>query len=336
MEKTQTAKFGVLADGQEVFRHVISNGSGLELHVLNYGCIINKLIVPAASGKVDVVLGFDTVEDYVKAHSLPAPPYFGAVIGRYSGRINKGHLKLNSIDHQLNINNNSHTLHGGVTGFDQKIFRVTSLEESAITLEYVSRDGEEHFPGELHLSVRYSINDNNQVVIDYHAVSDKDTYVNVTQHSYFNLDGHKNDLSNQKLTIDAKNIIEIDQENIPTGKLIPAGEKEFDFMNPRAIPHKIDDSFIVENTQKPIATLESEQSHIKMTVISDQPSLHIYVGGNLFGQLKGKDGFEYHDYSGICFESQNYPDAPNQPDFPSALLRKDKSYRQLTSWNFEF
>src|SRR5690606_15336406 len=121
------------------------------------------------------------------AHSLPAPPYFGAVIGRYSGRINKGHLKLNSIDHQLNINNNSHTLHGGVTGFDQKIFRVTSLEESAITLEYVSRDGEEHFPGELHLSVRYSINDNNQVVIDYHAVSDKDTYVNVTQHSYFNL-----------------------------------------------------------------------------------------------------------------------------------------------------
>lgn len=341
MEKDQQqdiSLFGKLPDGREVKRYLLTNSNGVEVTVIELGCIINSIVIPTAKGPIDVVLGFDTVDDYLKAHSLPAPPYFGAVVGRYAGRIKKGHFKIGDSDHQLNINNNAHTLHGGIKGFDQALWTVTDYQKNTgnIVLQYHSAHGEERFPGDVDIEVTYKLTDDNELQISYKAKSSQDTIINLTQHSYFNLNGHQADLEQQQLLINAEQVIEIDAENIPSGKLIAASEKGFDFTSARTIPLPIDDSFIITDNSKPAAILESKITGIKMTVVSNQPSLHIYVGGNLFGQLKGKEGAAYHPYSGICFESQNYPDAPNQPQFPNAILREGEIYQHETRWKFDF
>jgi aldose 1-epimerase len=331
-------KFGVLPDGREVRSYNLFNAAGVIIQVLDYGCIINSLILPSNAGPIDVVLGFEKVDDYINAHSLPAPPYFGAVVGRYAGRIKNGKFKINDNEFQLNINNNSHTLHGGVKGLDQRLWSVIDYNDdgTSITFSYTSKAGEENFPGEMNIKVNYQLGDDNELSISYHATSTEDTIINLTQHSYFNLSGHKAGLEDHELFINAPQVIEIDAENIPSGKLIPAADKGFDFTTPRAIPHVIDDSFIIEDTSRPAAVLESKSSKIRLTVTSNQPSVHIYVGGNLFGRMTGKENIGYHPYSGICFESQNYPDAPNQPAFPNAVLRKGEEYTHATKWKFDF
>jgi aldose 1-epimerase len=327
--------FGTLPTEENVLQYILQNSRGAELNVINFGATITSLQIPSKEGKTDVVLGFDKIEDYIASQKLPAPPHFGAVIGRYAGRIKNGRFTIGDKEYRLNINNNSNTLHGGINGFDRVLWQVTNQSENAITFKYLSADGEENFPGELTVEVTYTLTEENEVIIEYKATSTEDTIINLTQHTYFNLDGPGGSVTDQELVLNANKLLEIDTVNIPTGKIIEASAKGFDFSNGGNPVFGIDDSYIVKDNTAPAAVLKSNKTGLKLLVYSDQPSVHIYVGGNLFGKLKGKDGVAYNTTSGICFESQNYPDAPNQPDFPDAVLKKGDTYTQKTIWKFE-
>jgi len=332
--------FGTMPDGKEVHSYTLTNGKGLEVSFATYGAVITSLLVTGKDGKqTDVVLGFDNLEGYIASYGVPSPPYFGAVIGRYAGRIANGSFVIDDKQFQLNKNLGENTLHGGPIGFCRVVWNVKEVKQEAdsasITFVYTSPDGEEHFPGELVTEVKYTLTADNEVKIDYTAKSSEDTVINLTQHSYFNLDGHKGNVLSQQLTVNSPAILEITREGIPTGKYIKAADKEIDFTSPANCPESIDNSFALTDAASPAAILVSKNTGLKMTVFTDQPSVHIYVGGNCFDIVKGKDGAAYHKHSGICLETQNYPDAPNHPNFPSAVLHKGDTYTQATTWKFE-
>lgn len=334
---TNTKLFGTTPDNKEVFCYTLTNTKGMELSVINYGATITSIKIPTSNGnKTDVVLGFDTLEDYIHSFDLPSAPYLGTVVGRYAGRINNATFKLNGEKIQLTQNHNSHQIHGGQEGFSQKFWEVTSMNSDknpSITLEYTSVHNEENFPGELNVKVTYTLTENNELKVTFQAKSTEDTIINLTQHSYFNLDGHNKDIASQKLYINAKNILETTNELIPTGNYIDLKNHDYDFSSPKNCPISIDNTFVLES--KEAATLYSENSRIKMTVTTNQPGLHIYIGGNCFGQIKGKENTDYHPTSAICFETQNFPDAPNHNHFPSAVLRKEEEYFHQTTFKFE-
>ena len=326
--------FGALPDGRPVHTYAIGARNGIEMHVMNYGATITAIRVPSLAGMIDVALGFDTLEGYLESKSLPAPPYFGAIAGRYAGRISGGQFMLGERHFKLSSNDNGNTLHGGHRGFDAVLWTVTHCDEHQIRLQYKSPEGEEGFPGEALVTVTYTV-DQNRIRIDYEATCSEDSPLNLTQHTYFNLDGHQGDIRSQELWINARKILETDSFHIPTGQLIPAADKNMDFSFGGTPFFGIDDDFIPDDISSPVATFTSRSSDLRLTVMSSLPSLHVYVGGNLFGQLSGKHGNAYHQYSGICFESQLYPDAPNQPHFPSGILKKGDVYRHHTLWTFE-
>lgn len=327
--------FGVTPDGTEVSFHTIANHRGMEASVITYGAAITSLRIPAKGGKVDVVLGFDSLQAYIDSYSLPSAPYFGAIIGRYSGRIKKGKFAIDAQKYQASPNHGEHTLHGGFEGFGQKVWRVENVSANAITLSHTSADGEEGFPGELTVHVSYALTEDNKLVVQYWATSTKDTVLNFTQHSYFNLEGHSQTIEKQELFINSNKILETKPDGIPTGLILKVDNCPYDFTSAKDCPMKIDTTFVIEDNIIPVASLTSEKTGLKMTVCTNQPSVHVYVGGNCFGQVEGKDGASYHPLSGICFEAQHYPDAPNHPHFPSALLRKGEEYHQKTSFKFE-
>jgi aldose 1-epimerase len=332
--------FGTLPNGQQVQEYKLTNGKGLTVVFISYGAAIRSLWVTGKGGTAtDVVLGFDTLEGYTESYGLPSPPYFGAVIGRYAGRIANGTFSIDGKEYQLNKNLGENTLHGGPQGFCRVVWEVKEIQQEAdsasITFEYTSPDGDEHFPGELVTNVTYTLTPENGIVIDYTAKSSEDTVISLTQHSYFNLDGHKGDVLGQQLMVNSAVLLDIADNGIPTGDYIEASEKGYDFKTPSVCPAKIDNSFVLGANATPAATLSSDVTGLKMTVYTDQPSVHIYVGGNCFGKIAGKEGVAYHPQSGICFETQNYPDAPNKPNFPNAILRKGETYTQKTTWKFE-
>jgi aldose 1-epimerase len=332
--------FGTLPNGKAVHSYTLTNGKGLEVSFITYGAAISSLVVAGANGKqTDVVLGFDDADGYVASYGLPSPPYFGAVIGRYAGRIANASFEIDGQRYNLNKNHNENTLHGGPNGFCRAPWEVKEViqeaDNASITFEYTSPDGEENFPGEMVTEVKYTLTPQNEIKVDYTAKSSRDTVINLTQHSYFNLDGHEGDVLSQQLTVHSPAILEITNDGIPTGKYIKAADKGIDFTTPANCPAYIDNSFALTDASAPAATLVSEKTGIKMTVYTDQPSVHIYVGGNCFDMVKGKDGAAYHKHSGICFETQNYPDAPNHSNFPNAVLRKGDTYTQATTWKFE-
>lgn len=332
-----TKLFGITSDNKEVLCHTLTNKNGMECAVINYGATITSLKVPTLTGeKIDVVLGFDHLEDYINSFDLPSAPYLGSVVGRYAGRINNAAFKLNGEKIQLTKNQNLHQIHGGLNGFSQKFWEVSSIKTElnpSITLEYTSADNEENFPGELNVKITYTLTENNELKVTFQAKSTEDTIINLTQHSYFNLDGHSKDMANQKLFINAKNILETTKELIPTGNYINLKNHAFDFSSAKNCPTSIDNTFVLES--KEAATLYSENSKIKMTVTTNQPGVHIYVGGNCFGQIKGKENTDYHPTSAICFETQNFPDAPNHNHFPSTVLKKDEEYLHQTTFKFQ-
>lgn len=329
--------FGLTPENQEVFCYTLANKQGMEVSIINYGATITSVKIPNPSGsKTDVVLGFDKLENYIKSFGLPSAPYLGAVVGRYAGRINKASFILNGEKIQLTQNHNAHQIHGGESGFSQKVWTVKHIpsnENQSITLEYLSCHKEENFPGELTVSVTYTLTEQNELMVDFSAKSTEDTIVNLTQHSYFNLNGHQEDINHQKVTINADTILETTDELIPTGKFITLKNHTYDFSEPKESPVIIDNTFVLNNHNA--ATLYGEKSKIKMTVITNQPAVHVYVGGNCFGQIKGKENADYHSTSGICFEAQNFPDAPNHSHFPSAILKKDECYTHQTIFKFE-
>ncbi|MEO5776858.1 MAG: aldose epimerase family protein [Flavobacterium sp.] len=328
---------GFMPDEKEVFCYTMANKKGAEVSIMNYGATIMSLKIPLATGeKIDVVLGFDTLEDYINSYNLPSPPYFGTTVGRFAGRINNAEFFLNGKRNFLNKNHGEHNLHGGILGFSRKFWKViesTSDENPSITFEYVSQNNDENFPGELTVQVRYTLTEENELQVIFTATTSEDTIVNLTQHSYFNLDGHTNAISNQSLIINSKKIVETNKELIPTGNFVSLNNHPFDFAAAKPIPTFIDNTFVLENENA--ATLISEKNRLKLSVITDQPAVHIYVGGNCFDKIKGKENADYHPKSGICFETQNFPDAPNHVCFPNSILKKGEQYNHQTTFKFE-
>ncbi|MGL2963087.1 aldose epimerase family protein [Flavobacterium sp. RSB2_4_14] len=331
--------FGFMPDGNEIFCYTLSNKNGMELSVINYGTTITSLKIPISDEKkIDVVLGFKKLEDYINSFNLPSAPYFGSVVGRYAGRINDASFILNGKKIVLTKNHNSHQLHGGLMGFGRKFWKViasTSVDNPSITLEYTSKNKEENFPGEVIVKVTYTITEANELMVSFLATTSEDTIINLTQHSYFNLDGHDNTIGNQELFVNSSKILNTTEENIPTGEFIALKKHPFDFKIQKKCPQKIDTTFILENTNTLAASLFSEKNKLKMSVFTNQPAVHIYIGGNCFNQIKGKENTEYHPFSGICFETQNFPDAPNHMHFPNAILKKGEEYLHQTIFKFE-
>lgn len=316
----------------------LKNKKGTEVNLLGYGATLQSLKLLLKNGeKVDVVLGFDSEEKYKKSFDIQGAPYFGTTVGRFAGRISKGVFSLNGKQYQLYQNNNGNSLHGGKNGFSQKKWQIVSQhsdENPSVTFEYVSPHLEENYPGELTVQITYTLTENNEVSIEYTAESSEDTIINLTHHSYFNLDGHENSITDQELFVNAQQFVETNNDNIPSGKFTDVKEHVFDFTTPKKCPAVIDNTFVVRDNKKVVATLLSKKNGIKMDVITDQPGVHIYVGGNCPKELEGKEKVNYHALSGICFETQNFPDAPNHPNFPSAVLRKGEKYVHKTTYKF--
>ncbi|MDI5897884.1 aldose epimerase family protein [Flavobacterium sp. XS2P67] len=331
--------FGRMHHGEVVDSCELTNKNGMRLKVTNYGATIISLIMPLKNGEfVDVVLGFDTLEAYIKSFDLESAPYFGATVGRYAGRINNGFFSLNGKAFHLNKNNNNNSLHGGKIGFSQKMWRVKNVKEGknpSITLAYFSPDGEENYPGGLSVEITYMVSEDNELIIEYKAISTEDTVVNLTHHSYFNLDGHDSDILEQELIVNSQKMVETTDQNSPTGRFLDLDNKPFDFNQPKKCPSKIDATFVLEKENEFAASLFNKKNNLKMTVYTNQPGVHIYVGGNCFNTIKGKENVDYHALSGICFETQNFPDAPNHEYFPSSVLRKGDLYHHKTIYKFQ-
>lgn len=327
---------GFLTTGEEIFCFRLKNKNGMKLEVINYGATITSLNIPIANKKnVDVVLGFENLENYIDSFSLPNAPYLGALVGRYAGRINNATFVLNGNKIVLTKNHGAHQIHGGVEGFSKAVWEVKTVTSNAIVLEYTSQDNEEHFPGILMTQITYTITDENELKVDMLAKSTEDTILNLTQHSYFNLDGHSETIENQELFVNSYKTLETNLENIPTGRFLELVRTPFDFNSPKKCPTKIDNTFVLNKESEIAATLFSTKNNLKMSVTTNQPAVHIYVGGNCFNQIKGKENANYHPLSGICFEAQNFPDAPNHENFPSSVLKKEETYLHNTVFKFE-
>jgi aldose 1-epimerase len=331
--------FGLLPDGQEIYSYELSNKNGMKLKVITYGATITELKMPLKNGQtVDVVLGFDSLESYIQSFNLVSPPYMGTTVGRYAGRIHNSVFNLNGKKVSLNKNNNENSLHGGIHGFSQKVWtikKVKSGKKSAITLAYSSPSNEENYPGNLTIELTYILSEKNELIIEYSAKTTEDTVVNLTHHSYFNLDGHSSSVSDQELIVNTHRMLETTVENIPTGRFLEIDNTDFDFFTPKKCPSVIDNTFVLDRKDEFAASLFNKNNNLKMTVYTDQPGVHIYVGGNCFNTIKGKENADYHPLSGICFETQNFPDAPNHDHFPSAVLKKGEEYVHNTIYKFQ-
>jgi aldose 1-epimerase len=348
----EPSTFGVLADGREVFEYTIANSAGMSAKIINYGAAITSLFVPDRDGNIeDVVLGYDSLQGYVNGSE-----YFGAVVGRYGNRIGKGQFVLDGQQYQLTINNGENHLHGGNIGFNKVLWEAEVLNDSdmsAIRFTYVSRDGEEGYPGTVTLKVTYTLTDNNELHIDYEGMTDKPTILNPTQHSYFNLSGKFTEtILGHSLMIEADKFTPVDEGLIPTGELASVENTPLDFRQPRTIGARIDDPFeqlvlgkgydhnwVLRDYTGPgqvheAAELYEPDSGRVMTVFTDQPGLQFYSGNFLDGSAVGKNGIAYGHRTGLCLETQVFPDSPNHPDFPSATLYPGQVYRQTTIYQF--
>ncbi|HET6853024.1 MAG TPA: aldose epimerase family protein, partial [Pyrinomonadaceae bacterium] len=316
----------------------------------NYGGIVVSLKSPDRNGKLDdVVLGFRDLEPYTKPG-----PYFGALIGRYGNRIAKGRFKLNGVEYKLATNNGENHLHGGIKGFDKVVWTGREMKTKAgpaVVLTYLSKDGEEGYPGNLRVRVVYTLTSKNELKIDYSATTDKDTVINLTHHSYFNLAGEGNgDILQHLVKINADRFVPIDAGSIPTGELSKVAGTPFDFLKPTAIGARIDDAheqlkngngydhtFVINGrpgTLRMAATAYEPSTGRTMEVWTTEPGMQFYTGNFLDGTLTGKSGKAYPRRSGFCFETQHYPDSPNQPSFPTTTLRRGVTYTSTTIYRF--
>jgi aldose 1-epimerase len=342
-EKIKTKSFekliGFMPNGETVFSYELVNKNAMKLKIINLGATITELKMPLKNGKeVDVVLGFDKLDSYLKSFELKSAPYFGAIVGRFAGRINNASFVLNDTITILDKNNNGHSLHGGNSSFSQAIWKVkkiNNLENPSITLTHFSPNGEAKYPGDLTVDLTYTLSDENELIVEYKATTTQETIVNLTHHSYFNLDGHSTNIADQELIVNAHRMVETTIENIPTGRFLETENTEFDFLTAKKVPSKIDNTFVLNQKDEFAAALFSRNNNLKMTVFTNQPGIHIYVGGNCFNMIKGKENASYHPLSGICFETQNFPDAPNHKHFPSPFLKKGDEYLHKTIYKFQ-
>ena len=338
--------------GKPIEMVTLKNSHGLEVQAITYGAIITSIKVPDRAGKVaDVALGFDRPEQY---WAEPFPPYFGAVVGRYGNRIAKGKFAIAGKTYTLATNNGANHLHGGNKGFDKQVWTVTTkdgAEGSSAIFSRTSADGEEGYPGALQARVTYTLTEKNELIVDYHATADKATPVNLTQHTYFNLAGEgSGTILDHELTIDADRYTPVDDTLIPTGELARVKGTPFDFGKATAIGARIDqknaqltngkgyDHNWVLNRKaaglQHAATLRDPKSGRTLDVATTEPGLQFYSGNFLDGTIKGKGGHTYVLRSGLCLETQHYPDSPNKPSFPSTILQPGKTYESRTVFTF--
>lgn len=340
--------FGTAPDGKAVELITLTNAHGVELRAMTYGAIIVSLKVPDRAGELgDVVLGYDSLAGYVKSS-----PYFGAVVGRYGNRIARGKFTLDGTDYTLAVNNGPNALHGGLKGFDKVVWSADTMrtpEGVGIRFSYVSKDGEEGYPGTLTTTVTYTLTDANEVHIAYEATTDKATPLNLTQHSYFNLAG-QGDVLSHVLTVNANRYTPVDSTLIPTGELAPVAGTPFDFTTPHAIGERIsidhqqlkfgggyDHNFVLTRADTGLAlaaVLKEPTSGRVLEVRTTEPGVQFYSGNFLDGTLTGKGGVVYAHRNGLCLETQHFPDSPNQEVFPNTILRPGQTYRSRTVWRF--
>jgi len=324
--------YGTGPNGEEVYLYTLTNNNGVEASITNYGGAVTSLKVPDRDGVFgDVVLGYETLDDYMKN-----PRYLGALIGRHANRIGGGKFSLNGVEYQLAQNNGANHLHGGPKGFDKKVWRATA--DDVLHLEYFSEDGEENYPGNLTVNVDYSLNDENELRIDYRATTDKDTICNLTNHSYFNLAGG-GDILGHELTLHAHGFTPVSTDLVPTGEIHSVDGTPMDFRTARVIGNGgYDHNFVLADwshgSLRLVARLREPKSGRVMEVLTTEPGMQFYSGNFLDGSLRGKGGVAYEQYAGLCLETQHFPDAPNQPNFPTTVLRVGQEYRQTTIYRF--
>ncbi|MDR3718786.1 MAG: galactose mutarotase [Bryobacteraceae bacterium] len=343
------ASFGQTADGAPVDLYTLKNAAGMEVAVTTFGGRVVTLKAPGRDGKfTDVVLGFDNLQGYLGVH-----PYFGAIVGRYGNRIAKGQFKLDGKTYKLAVNDGANSLHGGIKGFDKVVWtgREVPGGDPSVELTYLSKDGEEGYPGNLTQKVTYTLTAANELRIDYSATTDKDTVVNVTNHSYFNLAGQgKGDILGHVLQLNASKMTPVDAGLIPTGELKSVEGTPFDFRQPTVIGARIgaddeqikrgggyDHNFVVDGepgTLRLAARVTEPTSGRVLEVSTTEPGVQFYTGNFLDGKVQGKGGVAYAKRTGFCLETQHFPDSPNHPAFPTTTLKPGAEYKSTTVFKF--
>lgn len=337
-------------DGKETMLCVLSNRRGSELTITNYGAKIVSLMVPDREGKMtDVVTGHSSIDDYLNSEE----PYFGAVCGRYGNRIAKGKFTIDGIEYdQLPINNGPNTLHGGIKGFNAVVWDLNQKDDNTVELKYTSVDGEEGFPGTLQTTVTYRLTEDNEVVISYHAVTDKPTVINLTNHSYFNLSGAGDpSVDDHILTINADYYLPTDDTAIPYGPKENVEGTPMDFRTPMEVGSRINDDFQQliygkgydhtyvlnkdANEMSFCARCSSPKTGIMMEVYTTEPGVQLYTGNWMTGNLIGKNGQRYPERGALCLETQHFPDSPNKPEYPTTLLRPGRTFLSMTVFKFD-
>lgn len=342
-----TAAFDTTINNKPVKLYTLSNNNGMEVCITNFGGRIVSLVVPDKNGKqTDVVLGYDNIAQY--ADSVNSPSDFGAAIGRYANRINKGKLNIDGKDIQLPINNYGHCLHGGPSGWQYQVYDAKQLNDTTLQLTILSKDGDNNFPGNVKASVTYTLKSNNSLDIVYRATTDKETVINMTNHSYFNLNGDPSkDVENCILYINADKYTPSDSTFMTTGEIAKVDNTPMDFRKPTAIGKNVNNfSFDqIKNAMgidhnwclntykngkgddtKVAASLYSPKTGIMLEVYTNEPGIQVYTGNFLNGKVKGKKGIAYNKHASCCLETQKYPDTPNKKDWPTANLKPGEEY----------
>ena len=351
--------FGRTPDGTPVFRYTLSNARGMEVKILTYGGIIQTLRVPDRHGhRTNVTLGFATLNDYI---STGNSPYFGAIIGRYANRIANASFTLDGVTYHLNANNGPNTLHGGTVGFDKKVWTVTGTsttsDSAVLQLHLVSPDGDQGYPGTLTVDVTYTLTNDDEIKIDYHATTDKPTIVNLTNHAYWNLAGEgSGTIYDHRLWLDANHYLPVDMNLIPTGEFAPVAGTPFDFTHRQAIgariregvpqiviAHGYDHNYVLnrpspnDTSMLHAASVRDPVSGRQLDIFTDQPGIQFYSGNFLDGTLVGTSGRTYRQSDGFALETQHYPDSPHHqgdPNWPSVVLRPGQVYQTTTIYRF--
>jgi aldose 1-epimerase len=349
------ADFGKTPDGAPVEIYTLRNSKGMTATIMTYGGIVTSLKVPDKNGNfADMVLGFDSLDGYTKDSYVKGCPYFGALIGRYGNRIANGKFSLDDTEYTLPTNNAPNTLHGGPKGFDKVVWNVKEVEVGKkgpkLELTYLSKDGEEGFPGNLKVHATYTVTEDNALEVKFKAITDKDTVCNLTHHSYFNLRG-SGEVLGHVVTINADKFTPVDATLIPTGELRPVAGTPFDFRTPTPIGLHIGDTndeqiargngydhnFVLNKKSDELslaARVYEPSSRRTLEVWTTEPATQFYTGNFLDGTLTGKGGWVYQQRNGFCFEPQHYPDSPNHPDFPTTELKPGETYKNTIIYKF--
>jgi len=331
----------------------LENNNGVTVKITNWGACITSIVVPDRKGNFDdVVLGYNSLKEYVNAVDKP---YFGATVGRYGNRIADARFTLDGQEYELLANDGPNHLHGGGVGFDKVVWdaeQFSDLQGVGVTMSYLAKDGEENYPGNLKITVTFTLTDKNEILIDYNAVTDAATPLNPTNHSYFNLKGEGcGDVLGHEVQLMADSYTPVSKSLIPTGEIRPVKGTPFDFRQSKTIRQDIsaddqqllygqgyDHNFVLnkenEGEVEHAATVYDPDSGRKMEVHTDQPGVQFYTGNNLDGRLVGKSGLPYNCRGGMCLETQHFPDSPNQPDFPSTILRPGEKFSYRTVYRF--